>query len=59
MTLRDYFAAHALAGILAAATSFRSHDAAWAAALAYEFAEAMANARLKATPYATTKPAPE
>jgi hypothetical protein len=41
MYLRDYFAAHALQGILAAATSFRSHTVEETATFAYQLAEAM------------------
>jgi len=48
MTLRDYFAAQALAGL--AGRKFRQGDAGegyaeWAASMAYEFADAMLAAR--------------
>jgi len=60
MMLRDYFAASALAGMLAAATSFRSHTVEEAAALAYKFAEAMVLEKEKvpdAVPQPIAKPA--
>jgi hypothetical protein len=63
MYLRDYFAAHALQGMLSAATSFRSHTVEEAATLAYKFAEAMVAVKesiVDITPgQPIAKPAPE
>ena len=59
MYLRDYFAAHALQGILAAATSFRSHTVEETAVFAYQLAEAMVQVKeriAEPTPQPAAKP---
>jgi hypothetical protein len=45
MTLRDYFAAHALQGLLAADREFPGQDGGKAASRAYVFADAMLKVR--------------
>jgi uncharacterized membrane protein YhhN len=50
MYLRDYFAAHIISGMIAAATSFRSETPENVASVAYMLADAMMKHRTFATP---------
>jgi len=56
MYLRDYFAAHIVQGMCAAATSFRSTTYEDVAAVAYDMADAMMKHRTFAMPMPAAQP---